>query len=393
MFLIRSPSGMSISAGAETGELYLGGTTSIGKDLEEAEEVDRLISDDAFEFKQYLMEKYGLNLGADYAILYNKADPSLTGEEKGLGGVFRIYGRWTIVGRGTNNTGTLVAKVEHRHRLGGYVAPGRLAPELGYLGITGLGFTDVGWFLAPFYWEQFFDDGNTGFVAGRLDPTDFTDILGIGSQWNSFQNAAVLSNMSIAVPDLGCGFGAGKKLNDQWVVGMTVHDANGSQTEVECFDGGCELFKQAYVSWTPHRSMRFTNAFHFTLWHQDEREEKGTGNSYGVATSGNWLINDRWMPFFRWGLAHGDAPLAKQHCTLGCLINVPGRSDQIGIAGWWQDLSHRDLGEQSGIELFYRWDVFPNFSITPSLQVLNEPALHSEEDILLFGIRARMLFF
>jgi porin len=76
------------------------------------------------------------------------------------------------------------------------------------------------------------------------------------------------------------------------------------------------------------------------------------------------------------------------------MLNVPGRSDQLGIGAWWQDLSHRDLDDQSGMEVFYRWNVIPNLALTPSIQFLNDPALNPDADrIILFGLRARVLFF
>jgi len=333
-------------------------------------------------------------VSADYATLYQYADDSLTGADTGLGGVLRLYGRWTLVGRGTSNTGTLVARVEHRHQLSGDVAPEHLTPELGYHGVAGFGFSDVGLFLAPFYWEQFFADGHLGVVAGRLDPIDFTDILGVGNQWSSFQNTAVLSNMSIAAPDLGCGAGVGFRVNDQWVIATTAHDANGEQTEFNCFEGTLRLFEQARVSWTPSRARRFTSALHLTVWRQDERPAIRLEESYGVAASGNWTVHERWMPFLRWGLSEGDAPQARQQLTTGLMLNIPGRSDQLGVGAWWQDLSHRDLHDQSGMEVFYRWHVIPNLALTPSIQVLNDPALNPDADrIVLFGLRARLLFF
>lgn len=141
-------------------EQFLGGTASIGNDLEVAGEIDRKSPWNISAFRNDLIDRHELAMSADYATLYQNASDSLTGNDSGMGGVFRLYGRWTLTGRGSLDTGTLVAKVEQRHRLSGDVTPGRLAPELGYLGITGLSFTDVGSFLAPFYWEQFFSDGH-----------------------------------------------------------------------------------------------------------------------------------------------------------------------------------------------------------------------------------------
>jgi len=375
-------------------DLFIGGMTSVGEDLKQATHIDKYRSTALDDFRAHLDEQFGLTLSADYAMLYQKADSSLTEKKDALSGVFRIYGKWTAIGRGTNETGSVIAKIENRSRAWTDLAPSSLASQLGYFGITGTAFSDVGWFLAPLYWEQFLADGHVGVVAGRIDPLDFVDLLGIGSQWTSFQNASMLSNLSMPLPDVGFGAGVGVKLSDQVVLGATIHDANGSQTEVDFLVDGSEFFKQAYVSWTPTRVKRFTNALHLTFWHQDEREALKLEESYGVAVSGNWLINERWMPFVRWGLSCGDAPLAKQQLTAGVLCNLPWRSDQLGIGGWWQNLSHRDLDNQGGMEVFYRFQVIPFVAITPSVQLLFDPALNPKEDLItLYGLRARVVLF
>jgi len=76
------------------------------------------------------------------------------------------------------------------------------------------------------------------------------------------------------------------------------------------------------------------------------------------------------------------------------MFNIPGSSDRLGVGLWWQDLSHRDLDDQSGMEVFYRWDVLANVAITPSFQLLIEPALAPDKNtIFLFALRARVVFF
>ncbi|MCK4510225.1 hypothetical protein KAW64_00715, partial [bacterium] len=53
---------------------FLGGPTSIGKELEEAGEVDSVSAWSLGEFRARLVELYGLAVSADYATLYQHAD-------------------------------------------------------------------------------------------------------------------------------------------------------------------------------------------------------------------------------------------------------------------------------------------------------------------------------
>ncbi|WP_425044711.1 hypothetical protein [Primorskyibacter sp. S87] len=66
----------------------------------------------------------------------------------------------------------------NRHKLGLGQTPAGLAGEIGYAGLTGLTFGDNGTLLSVAYWSQAIMGGRGGIVAGRIDPGDYTDILG-----------------------------------------------------------------------------------------------------------------------------------------------------------------------------------------------------------------------
>jgi porin len=55
--------------------------------------------------------------------LYQNASKSLTNEDDAASGALRLFGRWTLLNRDTKDTGTLVFKVENRHRLGTDIPP------------------------------------------------------------------------------------------------------------------------------------------------------------------------------------------------------------------------------------------------------------------------------
>ncbi len=52
-----------------------------------------------------------------------------------------------------------------------------------------------------------------------------------------------------------------------------------------------------------------------------------------------------------------------------------------------------DLDDQYTAELFYRLQLAQNLAITPDVQLLINPALNPNEDVIwLFGLRARLSF-
>jgi porin len=93
--------------------------------IENQIESDRAVKDVLFEtelFKPYLewkesiREKDGLSLGTDYTSVLLSANDTLPGRsDDASSGLFRFFGTWELLGRGTDDTGTLSFKFDHRH--------------------------------------------------------------------------------------------------------------------------------------------------------------------------------------------------------------------------------------------------------------------------------------
>jgi porin len=344
-----------------------------------------------FAWKEHLSNK-GFSLGLDYATLYQGANESLTNEDKAASGIFRVFTNWALINRDSENTGSLVLKVENRQTLGTDVAPAGLANEIGYLGVTGVLFSDIDWILNDSYWSQQMFGGRGGFIAGRFDPNDFMDINGYASPWTAFQNVAVLLNGSIAFPDTSWGFGAGAWAGDQVFIQGTINDANGVVTQTDWFKGGSEFFKQVGIGWTPARDKRYSNAVTVTGWHVDERKDAGVPDDYGVAVNGNWTTEDgNWMLFGRLGASDGSAALYKKTATIGFGRLLDQRTDVLGVGLNWGDPGAEDLKEQTTLEIFYRLQFAQNLALTPSVQYLKNPALNLGRDSLwIAAIRLRV---
>ena len=155
-----------------------------------------------------------------------------------------------------------------------------------------------------------------------------------------------------------------------------------------------EFFKAVEIGWADRGAeSSFVDNVHVTLWHTDEREAAGVEDSWGVSMTASWLFDDdRLMPFVRAGWADGDAALADRSVTLGVAGNVTERSDLIGFAVNWSRPS-TSSDDQYVAELFYRLQLAQNLAITPSVQLVVDPALNPDEDVVgVFGLRARVTF-
>ncbi len=117
----------------------------------------------------------------------------------------------------------------------------------------------------------------------------------------------------------------------------------------------------------------------------------GVPESWGITTGANWTFDDTWMPFLRAGWSDGDAPLMNSSVTLGLLHYRARRSDLMGFAVNWGSPSDDGLSDQYTTELFYRFQLAQNLAITPSVQLLVDPALNPDDDrIWIGGLRMRL---
>ncbi len=384
----------------QAAEAGLGGPQSVGAQLKEDAAQRKTMSrrpgvdaifqpaEDSF---ARLKDISGLHVGLDYQALYQNAPDSLTNQDDASSGSVRLFGKWTLLGGDTGNTGSLAFLLEQRHALWTEHTPAQLGGDIGYLGITGTTFSDSGPSLTTFYWEQALAQGNSGFVAGRIDPTDFIDILGYANQRTTFLNLSSLVNPSIALPDPGFGFGAGTMLTDQFFAKGLISDTNGSLTEIDFFDGGSEFFTYRELGWTPARDERFLTNIHVGAWHVDERVDAGVPESHGVVVSANVTIDDVFMPFIRAGWSDGGAPFYNTAVSGGFLYYFPRYRDLMGFAAAWNEPAAPGLPDQTTLEAFYRYQGSDNIAVTGDVQLILDPALNpSEDQIGVFGLRARV---
>jgi len=197
-------------------------------------------------------------------------------------------------------------------------------------------------------------------------------------------------NTGIALPDSSASLGAAYAFADHWVIRGAVNDANGVIDKVGFFDDGAEFSTFAQLDWQPSIQHRYFKNVHMTFWHVDEREDAKVPSSRGIAFGANWTFKEKFIPFFRAGWSEGDAPLMNKTATIG-LIHRFHNSDLIGLGFNWGDPSNSALRDQYWNELFYRFQFSQNLALTPSVELLIDPALHPDEDqIWAVSLRVRL---
>ena len=109
------------------------------------------------EWRDGVAEKTGFNWSLDYSALFMGVNNS-PGKNNASGGMVRFFGFWDLVDRGGKNKGSLIWKIEHRHKYSD-IPPSDLGFESGYVGIFEPPFSDQGGRLTNLYWKQYFAGG------------------------------------------------------------------------------------------------------------------------------------------------------------------------------------------------------------------------------------------
>lgn len=380
-----------------------GGPDAVENQLEEDEqEKQPLLGLDFLQsyrdWKAQVREKTGIHFGGDYSAQAFFADGS-AGDDHAGSGMYRFFGTWDLVDRDGDHPGAFVWKVENRHRYSD-VPPSDFGFETGYVGLIGAPFSNQGWRTTNLYWRQRFAKGRFAVIAGFLDATDYVDVYTLASPWTGFTNLAFSTgSASIALPnDALLGITAAGMLTDSLYAIAGFGDANGDPKDpfegFETFFEDHEYFKSFEIGWTDSQEQLVSDNVHVTFWHIDERDEAGTPSGWGLNFSVSRLIGERWMPFLRAGWANDGGSLLERSVSAGFSYQAVRGRDLLGVAfNWGRPNKHTfgpGLDDQWTFEVFYRWQVLRELAVTPSLQVLIDPALNPDEStIWMLGLRLR----
>ncbi len=289
--------------------------------------------------------------------------------------------------------------MEYRDTLGTEIPPSKLGAQFGSATQTGTGFSDFGSNLSELAWRQAHMGGRLRWVFGKISAVGWYTGHALSSPKRAFQSLALLSSLTKAAPGRGIGVGVGYQFNDRFVVLGGIHDANARTTQ-DPFDtiGEREFLHSVefrYYPTTPERHR--WDAFRVQVWHQDARTSAGIPSSKGITFAASRLFADRWMPFIVGGVTDGDASIFKRDIAVGVGIGFKTTGtkaqDVLGIGIGWGDPPDPALQDQISSELYYRFQILENIALTPSIQMIVNPAANpNETTVWVAGLRLRLTF-
>ena len=173
-----------------------------------------------------------------------------------------------------------------------------------------------------------------------------------------------------------------------------MHDANAASGEFD-FDTvkESEWLKAVEIGWTPSFERRKLDKIQFTYWQKDARELAGTPKGKGWLVSASWQVNDRFLPFLRFGHSDGGGGVAAEDAASIGFEYAPRLDQAWSIGLGWARPSELAFGpgadDEYVIETSYKFQLSKNFSLLPDLQLLIDPAENPTEDrIWVIGLRA-----
>ena len=345
-----------------------------------------------FEWKNQFREGRGIQLNIDESLLYQAATDS-NGNNEGASGLVRVFGQIDLLECGCNDVGALVFKGENRHRIGTGITPFDLGFQAGSATPTGTFFNDFDFGITNMYWKQTMFEQRLAFAVGQVDLTDFMDTYALMNPLTHFLNLAFSTNPTIASPNQGLGFAAGGMMTEHIYLLGGFSDANAVPTNAgfDTFFNDAEYFTFAEIGYTPSKDRLYLDGVHITLWHSDNRERAGISQGQGLTFSLQRFIDDKWLPFFRFGYSDGDASLMETTFSGGIGL-LRENTDVAGIGiSWGRPTSSPST--QFTSEVFYRRQLTQFLAITPDVQLIVDPVGNPATDVVaLFGIRLRAAF-
>jgi porin len=388
----------------------LGGPDSPAREVKEADEQPSIYRFDTlqrwaspwFDWKREMKDDHALSLGFSAHWLYQNAGDSLAGmDDDAFGGIYRFQGSWALLGRDTGHTGGLQWRIESRSEVGGWQAPGQLGGAIGTAALDpGFGYShDFETDLAVFNWTQGFNDNTAGVSVGRLAFDVYQDAFLFQTFSRGFLNRAFLINPTIGTTGIGA-LGAVAKgfVSDSVWIGAQIYDGNAASGDfdLDTVEEG-EWLKSVEIGWTPSLDRRKTDRIQLTYWQKDRRSKPGVPSGSGWAVSASTQWTDELIPFTRFGHSDGGAGVAAETAASVGLEYSPRKDQALSAGVGWADPSKKTTGGGVGDELVletsYRLQLSPNFSLTPDLQYLNNPAGNpSEDSTWVVGLRAILTF-
>ncbi|MFN9929537.1 MAG: carbohydrate porin [bacterium] len=345
--------------------------------------------------RRSLQEATGLRLGFAYTMVFQQASAG-PNSRTGTSGDIDFISDWTLIGRGTADTGRLVFTTEYRFKAGSDPASA-LRRNIGSLTATTGGFNDRGWVVRDAFWEQRLLEDHLRIQLGRSDISDYFGGYRLQSINNSFSNRA-FSALATA-PSPGHGMGALITLRPASVCYLTLAANNAygrtTQSDFSSLGENWDLFYAVEAGYTPTIEGMGRGRYAVAFWHVDARTDPNIPQDQGFTVIAEQDLNKTLYAFARYQYADTALENIDYSVQLGLGVNgLLGSPDNLtAIAYSYAEPATDGQRDEKVVEAFHRWQLtrFTQFSL--GMQGIFDPSNAPDDNALaVFTARFRIAF-
>ena len=255
--------------------------------------------------------------------------------------------------------------------------------------------------FAQLSYTQASPDNKWLFTAGQYPFSNFDGNAYLGNQQQNFNNYLFAQNGTQTYLDTGLGayvqFNATRTFHvaagfqsANNVLGQTISGRNFSR---DC----CAWF--GYAQWTPRFPGLGSAQYSFSYFDTPGIPAQPATRGWSVNAVQN--LSDTWAVFARANGASGFVTPIKYSYALGMAMNDPMRraaTDQIALAVGLSDAADPPANppntrNEKVIEAYWTWTFFGGLLLTPSVQLIVDPALNpSNRNVSVLSLRATFVF-
>jgi hypothetical protein len=345
-------------------------------------------------WRDQLYEDTGLRVGLRYMTQFQQASGG-PGERGGAASDIDLMFDWTLVGRGTANTGRFVFTVEERYR-DWYedITPQALRGEIGSLvGTTGA-FTDRGLVIRDVLWDQRLLDGRLRLLGGRGAPDDYAGSHRFQSSVMGFFNGNLAGNVTTPWPGHGPLVLASVHPNEQFFI--TAGTANSysttTQSQFSSLDEG-KLFTFGEVGYSPMVNGVGRALITVTGWYMPSRDDPDRPSDQGISFTYQQDIGDDYWVMGRYGYADEGLTTVQSAgqaaAAVEGLLGSPENATGVGIG--YAEPANGALREETSIDAFHRFQLTEHTQFSIGAQLFINPSNAPEKDTVgVFSLRLRI---
>jgi hypothetical protein len=303
-----------------------------------------------------LNEATGLRLGLANTMLFMQP---FGGQSSRYGAAFDvdIISSWTLIGRGTEDTGRLVVTGEYREKLGDQ-PPSALRNQMGTLVAPTNAFNDRRWVVRDFYWIQRLFSARLRILIGRGDPSDYVGAIWLGNVNNSFANRSFSSNPDMPFPGYGPILGISIRPTDLLYITGGASNAYSRTTTTQINSlSEWDLFTCLELGYTSTFGKLGEGRCSVTVWHMDAREKLGLRGDEGITVIFDQNLGDKLQLFARYAYSDGTLTNLRQIAQAGLGLNgLLGRRDDLTGAAFSVNIPRSSASRTETVfEVFHRF--------------------------------------